>query len=912
MIRSLATFTLLLLAPTVMAAVEIRSPRDVDALPASEPVQVARYGEHELQFGELRLPEGDGPFPVAVIVHGGCWTAGFATVRNTAPLASALSERGIATWNIEYRQIGDEGAGWPGTFLDWAAAADHLRTLAAGHPLDLGRVFAIGHSAGGHAALWLATRHRLPDDSAIRGENPLPIQAAVNIDGPADIASFVGPDAEICGKPVIAPLMAGTPDQIPTHYAQGNPLALQPAGVPQYLIQVGVLSTDDAERFRERAQTDAAPVEILAPASANHFDVIAPGSTVGDAVLDWMIEKLAATAPDATAEKRVVHSQTDLPRFSYRLQVESAAELLDGGPAFDALAGQVQRDVETTLRDYRIEDRATLASMQATLRSLALLRGDSDAVHAKVALARELTDKPASRAIAGMREDAAASAMAAGNDPQAQRLAFRQRITQTLAGTSWAVVGDDLIALHAAASLPDNPALDIGYLGREVDPGLHRNGAIDGQAAANVIWLRAYRSQLLPWNDDLAQVLASHIAANRSERPDFWASRNITLDTRDNLSPVVVAIWDEGFDPALFPGRVWTNPNEQANDRDDDGNGFVDDIHGIGFDENGDPAISPMLDIDAFYPGREAELRTLNQGRNDVSNGRDTPAAQAFRERLAATSAEEAPALMEAGMHYSWYAHGTMVADIAAAGNPAIRLLNVRYNSPAYKTQPPMPTVALARQMADNMRRTIAYLKANNVRVVNMSFGGEQSYIEGELEKNGVTDPAQRLALAGEIFGIYRDTFVEIMRAAPEILFIPAAGNSNDDVGFVQSVPADIDLPNVLTVGATNHAGDSAGFTSYGERVRIYASGDRLEALLPGGERMLSSGTSFAAPQVANLAAKLFAIEPSLTAVEVIDLILKGAERSEDGRRDLINPARSVELLEAWQDQARVRQGKTP
>ena len=142
-----------------------------------------------------------------------------------------------------------------------------------------------------------------------------------------------------------------------------------------------------------------------------------------------------------------------------------------------------------------------------------------------------------------------------------------------------------------------------------------------------------------------------------------------------------------------------------------------------------------------------------------------------------------------------------------------------------------------------------------------------------------------------------RDAFIEAIRNAPEILFVPGAGNSNDDVSFVQSVPADIDLPNVLTVGATNHAGDSAGFTSYGQRVRVYASGDRLEGLLPGGDRMLASGTSFAAPQVANLAAKLFALEPTLTVAEVIALILDGAERSDDGRRALINPRRSVELL---------------
>jgi len=268
-------------------------PRDVDALPASEPTLKAWYGDEALQYGELRLPEGDGPFPVAIVVHGGCWTVGFATARNTAPLASALAQRGIASWNVEYRQVGDDGGGWPGTFQDWAAAADHLRKLAADHLLDLSRVVVVGHSAGGHAALWLAARPGLPDDSEIRGDDPLPVQAAVNVDGPAGLASFVGFDEQVCGKPVVAPLMEGTPAQQPVHYAQGDPMALAPAGVPQYLVQVGVLTPEDAASFRDRFDTMAAPVEILAVSESGHFDVIAPGTKPGDAVVDLVVRSLA-------------------------------------------------------------------------------------------------------------------------------------------------------------------------------------------------------------------------------------------------------------------------------------------------------------------------------------------------------------------------------------------------------------------------------------------------------------------------------------------------------------------------------------------------------------------------------------------------------------------------------------------
>src|SRR5215831_16063057 len=153
MIRVLL-FVALLLPPSEGLTGQRLGPRDIDALAATEPVAMQKYGPEPLQFGELRLPEGKGPFPVAVIIHGGCWTKGFATLRNTAPIASELAKKGVATWNIEYRQVGDVGGGWPGTFTDWGAGADYLRALTNSCPLDLSRVLVIGHSAGAHAALW--------------------------------------------------------------------------------------------------------------------------------------------------------------------------------------------------------------------------------------------------------------------------------------------------------------------------------------------------------------------------------------------------------------------------------------------------------------------------------------------------------------------------------------------------------------------------------------------------------------------------------------------------------------------------------------------------------------------------------------------------------------------------------------
>ena len=288
------TFVAALVAFVFASSAHALGPRDIDALPASAPTATIPYGGGPRQFGELRLPEGPGPFPLAIVVHGGCWTAGFATLRNTAPLASALVKRGIATWNVEYRQVGEEGAGWPGTFRDWSAAADYVRVLARTYPIDLGRVVVTGHSAGAHAALWIAARSRLPADSALHVTDPLKLRGAVAIDGPGDPAGFVGLDATICRKPVIVPLMGATPAEQPARYRQASPQDLLPLGVPQVLVSASVL-LPDAARAYARIATDRGDTVETIELKTGHFEPIAPGEDAEHLVEDAVVR--LATSP---------------------------------------------------------------------------------------------------------------------------------------------------------------------------------------------------------------------------------------------------------------------------------------------------------------------------------------------------------------------------------------------------------------------------------------------------------------------------------------------------------------------------------------------------------------------------------------------------------------------------------------
>jgi alpha/beta superfamily hydrolase len=258
---------------------------EVAAITSSAPTAVEHYGRDPLQLGELRLPHGEGPFPVAIIIHGGCFAKGYATQSYMRPLAAELTRRGIATWNIEYRQVGDMGGGWPGTFLDWAAAADHLRRLAQHHPLDLSRVVAAGHSAGASAALWLAARPQLSSGSEIRGQDPLHVDAAIAIDGPADLAGWIGEDAAVCSLPVIVPLFGGTPRQLPQRYALGDPARMPAPALPSILFASTVLSAQQAERFaalHARSRT-------VALEDAGHFDMLAPERPSFTRVIDAIV-----------------------------------------------------------------------------------------------------------------------------------------------------------------------------------------------------------------------------------------------------------------------------------------------------------------------------------------------------------------------------------------------------------------------------------------------------------------------------------------------------------------------------------------------------------------------------------------------------------------------------------------------
>jgi acetyl esterase/lipase len=255
------------------------TPQDLAALPSQAPDRRVAYGEDSSQYGELRLPNGPGPHPVVVLIHGGCFKAAYATARDLAPMADALKADGIATWNVEYRRVGQAGGGWPGTYLDVGRAIDHLRVLASAHSLDLGRVVIVGHSAGGHLAMWAAARSRLPRTSPLYMADPLPLRGVIDLAGPVDITANIAGYQNLCRDTVITTLFGGTPAAVPDRYAQASAMKLLPLGIPQVLV-IGeyeeFVPRPLAEAYAQAAARAGDPVRLLVIPRVGHFEIASP------------------------------------------------------------------------------------------------------------------------------------------------------------------------------------------------------------------------------------------------------------------------------------------------------------------------------------------------------------------------------------------------------------------------------------------------------------------------------------------------------------------------------------------------------------------------------------------------------------------------------------------------------------
>ena len=248
------------------------------------------YGDEELQFGELRTPLTQDTFPLVIFLHGGCWLSDY-NLEYLSAAAGDLVKDGYAVWTPEYRRVGDEGGGYPNTFKDIQASVDFVRTLADIYPLDIDNVVIMGHSAGGHLALWLATQGNLSAKSSLYNPNPLPLKGVISLAGITDLVAYdkTGNDCSTA----VAKLMGGQANEMKSRYFESGPINLVPSNIPTRLIQGevdNIVPMSQGDTYAIKAKAAGEDVKVVTIKGGGHFDMVSPYSTAWKAIKTELAE----------------------------------------------------------------------------------------------------------------------------------------------------------------------------------------------------------------------------------------------------------------------------------------------------------------------------------------------------------------------------------------------------------------------------------------------------------------------------------------------------------------------------------------------------------------------------------------------------------------------------------------------
>ena len=282
LVTRLALAAALLLAscsPTMTAPSAPHRPltwADLTARPRPSPDRTFSYGSDSMQKVDVWLPRGARPYPVVLLVHGGCWQTEIADRKLMNWVADDLRNAGYAVWNIDYRGVDRPGGGYPGTFADAAAATDLLRTAGPALGLDLRRVVAVGHSAGGHLAQWLAGRTRLPADSPLHRADPLPVAHVISLGALPDLEATAASPDNGCGTAVVERLVGGGRAD---PYADTSVPRLLPLGVPQDLVngrEDRIIPYRLATDYVARAKAAGDRVALHTVPLTGHVELVAP------------------------------------------------------------------------------------------------------------------------------------------------------------------------------------------------------------------------------------------------------------------------------------------------------------------------------------------------------------------------------------------------------------------------------------------------------------------------------------------------------------------------------------------------------------------------------------------------------------------------------------------------------------
>ena len=595
-------------------------------------------------------------------------------------------------------------------------------------------------------------------------------------------------------------------------------------------------------------------------------------------ILCALVGALAITGALAQAPKRAERAD-DLPRFSYPVQGELETIVRDP-QRFGVLAQPLRRDIEATLAGYDIAELATRRQLLGVLIQMDMMDGRYDDALRRAAQVQQLQEKPADKLLSGLTVRAIAAATAKGpRGTPGFNAEVARFIRAELEQMPYAVVQNDVMRAKAGMETVGETVI-LGRVRNVLQPVATQTGALSSDLAPTVVSARYALEFVLPLKATLVETYGRYLADHKVEKADIWAARDVALPAGRAYPPVGIVVWDSGVDTALFAPRLLLDAGRPAT---------------IAFDRFSQPSPLALKPLGAQVQPRVDTLLARSKGLSDLQSNIDSPEASEVKALLSNLGPAQYKAVMEELRLVGGYSHGTHVAGIAMAGNPYARVANARIEFGHTLLPDPCPTPELEQRTADNFARYADFIRASGARVVNMSGGGNLRSYEVELEQCGLgKDIPERKAMARRSFELHLKAVTAAIASVPGVLFVTSAGNSGNDPTFNDAYPSGIVLPNLVSIGAVDKAGDEASFTSYGPTVLLHANGYQVDSVVPGGRHIALSGTSMASPQVTNLAAKMLAVKPSLKPQEVIAIMRSTADRSEDGRRTLIHPARAL------------------
>lgn len=600
---------------------------------------------------------------------------------------------------------------------------------------------------------------------------------------------------------------------------------------------------------------------------------------------------LALAAP-LLAKQPAIRSASDLPPTRFELEV-APSEVFANPDSLVKILPRLRSEAERLRAEYDIQDQALAQELRVGLAAIAVLQGRPNDARILIAEGRAASTKPQLKAIGSLTLDAAASIADGTRADRCERGA--RRVESLLNQADSSIIRDEALQYRTSIEV-FGEAFAAGSAKAEMDPAAANNGSrIDLRTGLRLASWRAELSEATPCREALSGVIQRWAAMPSHQPKDIWASREPPSAALSAAKPVVVAIWDSGFDPDIFPGQLAIDPSEPVDGRDNDGDGIVDDWNGPTYDAHMRPDASPLKRASNELSSQLGFQMALYKGTTDLMSGLDTPEAKLFAERgrEASVADQEMDALLWDEVRAR--SHGTGVASEIADGAAFIRLYNVSPQPWGTDLRPVVVDEAMNDRWVAAVDRLAARFHATGVRIVNMSWGYTVDEIaDGLMRYGGVSDQAQATGRAKAMWTKADGAMRQLLEACPDILFVNAAGNSDQTDEILASTPQSTGAANLLVVGAAGRNGLPTSFTTYGKGVQLYALGQSVSLRVPGGMRMNMSGTSMAAPLVARAAAQMLAVNPKLTVPELISGLM--ATATKEGDLKLLQPANAV----AW------------